>query len=55
MDLHFVIYTAKKIMKWTGRIFYAHFYYSPVFLFDKNFLFLKHLIYFLVPLHPINY
>lgn len=46
MDLHFVIYTAEKIMKWTGRIFYAHFYYSPVFLFDKNFLFLKHLIYF---------
>ena len=29
MDLHFVIYTAKKIMKWISRIFYAHFYYSP--------------------------
>ena len=29
MDLDFVIYTAKKLMKWTGWIFYAHFYYSP--------------------------
>lgn len=39
MDLHFVIYTAKKIMKWTGRIFMLIFIIPPVFLFDKNFLF----------------
>ena len=52
MDLHFIIYTAKKVMKWISRIFYARFYYSPITLFDKNFLFLKHLIYFFCTFAP---
>lgn len=52
MDLHFIIYTAKKVMKWISRIFMLVFTIPPITLFDKNFLFLKHLIYFFCTFAP---
>jgi len=36
MDLHFIIYTAKKVMKWISRIFMLVFTIPPIILFDKR-------------------